>query len=107
MAIIIKPIFLTNRALKDLEKIYKFNSEFNSVIYAKEILGKIITSIEILENPIYDFTKIGSADEEFEHLKYKYRKLIEGHYKITYREGNSKIYINRVFDTRQNPKKNK
>lgn len=55
------------------------------------------------------FTDIGSADEAFIHLKRDYRKLIEGHHKITYRKSTSDqmIYISRVFDTRQNLKKNR
>ena len=67
----------------------------------------LINSIEILENSLYDFSKIGSKDSEFSHLKRNYRKIIVGYYKVTYREGSDKIYINRIFDTRQNPKKNK
>jgi hypothetical protein len=52
---------------------------------------------------------MGSVDEEFKHLKRKYRKLIEKHIKITYRLSKSQptVYINRVFDTRQQPSKNK
>lgn len=107
MEIIVKPIFLTTRAFKDLEKVHKFNSQLHSVAFAKEITDTIIVAIEILENPKYDFSKIGSIDEEFQYLKHSYRKLIQGHYKITYREGRTKIYVNRIFDTRQNPNKNK
>jgi len=71
------------------------------------ISNELITTIEILENKTFDFSKIGSVDYEFMHLKRSYRKLINGNYKITYREGFEKIYINRIFDTRQNPNKNK
>jgi plasmid stabilization system protein ParE len=104
---IVKQVFLTSRALKDLEKSYVFNSKLYGFQVAKEIINEIINCIEVLENTIYDFSKIGSVDEEFKHLKRNYRKLIQGHYKITYREGQTKVYINRIFDTRQNPNKNK
>ncbi len=60
-----------------------------------------------LENPDFVYLETGSVDEYFAHLKKQYRKLIEGNYKITYREGKTKIYINRIFDTSQNPNKNK
>ncbi|MBI9036184.1 MAG: hypothetical protein JEZ03_17120 [Bacteroidales bacterium] len=55
------------------------------------------------------FVKMGAYDEEFKHLKRQYKKLIEHYIKITYRQSFSKsiVYINRVFDTRQNPNKNK
>ncbi len=80
---IIKPIFWTNRAIKDIEKVTRFNIK------------------------LFGFNKIGSVDEDFTHLKFEYRKLIHHHSKITYRQGKDKIYINRIFDTRQNPIKNK
>jgi len=51
--------------------------------------------------------EIGAVDGDFAHLKYEYRKLISHHCKITYRAGRTKIFIVRVFDTRQHPDKNK
>lgn len=52
---------------------------------------------------------MGTVDEEFKHLKRGYKKLIEDNIKITYRISKTKtiVYINRVFDTRQDPRKNK
>ena len=104
---IIKPVYFTSRALKDLEKITRFNALLFGFKKAIKITNDLIDSVEILENKNYDFSKIGSVDSEFKHLKRNYRKIIDGNYKITYREGVDKIYINRVFDTRQNPNKNK
>ncbi|WP_395078044.1 type II toxin-antitoxin system RelE/ParE family toxin [Flavobacterium sp.] len=102
-----RSLFWTKRALSDLEKIYIFNTHLFGSITSKEIVLKIIEKAEILEEITFDYTKIGEIDKDFNHLKRNYRKLIEGHCKITYRIGNSKIYINRIFDTRQNPNKNK
>lgn len=104
---ITKPLEWTTRALNDLNKLPEFNSEILGFKKAEAISDSIINKAEILENPECDYTKIGAIDESFSHLKYNYRKLIEGHYKITYREGRKAIYINRVFDTRQNPNKNR
>ena len=73
---------------------------------AKEISYKIQEKTLLLENPEYNFKQIGSVDEAFSHLKFTYRKLFEGYCKITYRVSKSKIYIVRVFDTRQSPSKN-
>nr|WP_230470638.1 type II toxin-antitoxin system RelE/ParE family toxin [Flavobacterium cheongpyeongense] len=78
--------------------LYGFNK---AIVIATELRE----STEVLEN--YNFKEIGAVDEDFVHLKYEYRKLIHHHCKITYREGKTKIYINRVFDTRQNLNKNK
>lgn len=98
---------LTSRALKDLQKIRTFNDVLYDETKSKEIISSIFQRVEILETPDVDFTEIGSIDEDFIHLTYEYRKLIEGHYKITYRKGKKVIYVVRVFDTRQNPSKNK
>lgn len=61
----------------------------------------------ILENPDNKFDQLGKIDETFAHLKYSYRKLIKDDIKITYRLGKTKIYVVRIFDTRQHPSKNK
>lgn len=104
---IIKPVFWTTRAIKDLEKVTRFNTLLYGFEKAIQIATKIRKDTEILENPKYDFCEIGATDLEFAHLKRNYRKLIDVHCKITYREGKTKVYINRIFDTRQNPNKNK
>ena len=98
---------LSARSLKDLQKIRAFNDNLYSISKSKEIINDIFKELEILENPTIDFTEIGVIDEEFIHLKYEYRKLVTSHYKITYRKGKKAIYVVRIFDTRQNPSKNK
>ncbi len=98
---------LTSRALKDLQKIRLFNDELYNESKSREIISAIFQRIETLESAIVDFTEIGLIDEDFVHLKYEYRKLIEEHYKITFRKGKKNIYIVRIFDTRQNPLKNR
>lgn len=102
-----KPVVLTLRAVSDLIKITSFNTELYGVEKAEKITEAIFSQMEILENLEFDFINIGAVDDDFKHLKRDYKKLIKGHYKITYREGKSKIYINRIFDTRQHPSKNK
>lgn len=107
MGIIINPVKLTRRALKDLEKLSKFNAEMLGEDRAKEIAFLIVEATRILENQEYDFKNIGSVDDFFSYLKREYRKIFYKHYKITYREGKTKIYVVRIFDTRRNPNKNK
>lgn len=100
-----KPVFWTDRAVNDLEKVIRFNIKLFGFNKSIEIATEIQEATEILA--FHEFNKIGSIDEDFTHLKFEYRKLIHHHCKITYREGKEKIYINRIFDTRQNPAKNK
>ncbi|MDO6761100.1 type II toxin-antitoxin system RelE/ParE family toxin [Tamlana sp. 2_MG-2023] len=107
MGPVIKPVVWTKRALKDLNKISVFNSKTIGKKKALEIAHNVIDAPKILENSNYDFKNIGSIDESFSHLKQEYRKIFYDNYKITYRNGKTKIYITRVFDTRQYPGKNK
>jgi plasmid stabilization system protein ParE len=103
---IVKSVYWTTRSVKDLEKIFLFNAKLFDYNKAIEIVSEIRKSTEIIENTL-QFDEIGSIDESFIHLKFDYRKLIIHHCKITYRVGKTKIYIVRVFDTRQKPTKNK
>lgn len=100
-------VLLTERALKDLQKIRTFNDKLYGVIKSKEIIDGVFKKIEILEIQEFDYTELGSIDEDFVHLKHNYRKLIESHYKITYRTSKNTVFVVRIFDTRQNPNKNK
>lgn len=103
----VKPVELSSRALKDLQKAKSFNLKLYGRQKAEEIINDIFQRIESLEKPDNKFISIGAIDETFKDLKRNYRKLIAGHYKITYREGKTKIYVVRIFDTRQHPLKNK
>jgi plasmid stabilization system protein ParE len=100
-------IIWTKRASNDLEKITKFNKEIFGAEKAFEISRNLIQVPSILKNSTIDYTKIGQIDDSFIHLKREYRKLITNYYKITFRISKENIYLIRVFDTRQNPTKNK
>jgi len=97
----------TSRAVKDLRKIYNFYTEQIGEDKAFEIIQSLVHKVDILSDS--KFVEIGALDEQFSHLKRTYKKLIEHNIKITYRtsDNSNTVYINRVFDTRQNPNKNK
>lgn len=101
-----KLVKFTQRAINDLQRIKEFSTKLWGLEKSEIIIDTIFYECEKLENSEIDITEFGAVDEEFEHLKYKYRKLIIHHCKVTYRIGASAIYVVRVFDTRQNPKKN-
>ena len=100
-------IIWTTRATKDLRKVYKFNIELSGEEKAFELILLLLKRVDLLSDK--RFVKMGAIDEEFKRLKREYKKLIEGEIKITYRLSTTKpiVYINRVFDTRQDPRKNK
>jgi len=97
----------TSRAVKDLRKIYIFYTEQIGEEKAFEIIQNVVNKVGFLSDK--RFVEMGVVDEQFKHLKRTYKKLIEQNIKITYRTSSNKtiIYINRIFDTRQNPNKNK
>lgn len=101
-----KPVFWTTRATRDLQKTIEFYIELYGKAKAKEIASELRIRTETLKQNDLDITASGSIDKAFSHLKHPYRKLNHHHCKITYRIGKSKIYVVRVFDTRQNPNKN-
>ena len=104
---LVKSVELTKRAIKDLNKIKAFNKKLLGEIKAQEIIDKIFERLSVLENSTIDLKKIGAIDKDFSHLKHQYRKLFQDYYKMTYREGRTKMFVIRVFDTRQHPNKNK
>lgn len=97
----------TSRAIKDLRKIYEFYIELSGEEKAFEIITGLLEYVDILNDP--RFVKMGAVDEQFTHLKRQYKKLIKKNIKITYRVSTLKtvVYINRVFETRQHPSKNR
>lgn len=97
----------TARAIKDLRKLFFFNTDLMEEEKSLAFIENILNRVDMLSDK--RFVRIGPADEQFTHFKRSYKKLIEGHIKVTYRLSSNKtcVYINRVFDTRQNPAKNK
>lgn len=97
----------TRRAVKDLQRVYFFNNELIGEEKSFSIIESLLKRVDMLADK--RFVRMGPRDEHFSHLKREYKKLVEGHLKVTYRMSSDHtcVYINRVFDTRQNPLKNK
>lgn len=97
----------TKRAVKDLRKVYDFNIDVIGEDKSYALVMLLLERVDRLSDE--RFVQMGAIDQEFIHLKRKYKKIIEGHLKITYRLSETKplVYINRVFDTRQNPRRNR
>ena len=66
---IIKPVFWTSRAVKDLEKITRFNANLYGFKKAIDIAIHLKKSTEILENLEFEYLIIGEINLEFSHLK--------------------------------------
>jgi toxin ParE1/3/4 len=95
-----KSVIFTTTALNDLREIQAFLEEI-SESYADKTVDEIYERAFDLVN----FPEMGQREPLL--LKYSiiYRYLIQGDYKIIYSIENEEVRINRIFDTRQNPKK--
>ncbi len=94
-------IIWTDTAKNDLQNIFRFLKSDISEQKTKDIILQITNKVEILAN----MPLIGQKEPKFKGLRKEYRRLIESHYKIIYHIFSDNIYINRVFDSRQNPNK--
>ena len=94
-------IIWTDKSVLDLEQIFIFLSA-KSVAAAQKEIERIYLKISLLEK---GFTKIGQQELLLKGNKKEYRYLVSGNYKIIYSRTVTGIYIQTIFDTRQNPKK--
>ncbi len=95
----LKEVVWTAKAFKDLVSIYNLIAQ-DSIPAAKKVVNSILDREEQLKSQ----PTSGTIQRGLK-LKKEYRFLIQNHYKIIYREGKTNIYVIKVFDTRQNPKK--
>lgn len=94
-----KEVVWTARAFKDLKSIYNLIAK-DSLISAKKVVNSILDREEQLQTQ----PKSGTIQTGLK-LKKEYRFFVQSHYKIIYREGKTSVYVIKVFDTRQSPKK--
>ena len=90
----------TNRAINDAVGIAHFISE-ESVIAAE----KVIYDIFYCERLFLGDVSFDGPLYESQNKDHYYHFFIEGHYKIIYYREIEKVFIVRVFDTRQDPDK--
>lgn len=96
-------VFWTAFSERELANIYEYHKEKASVRIAKNLVEGIFN--ETLKLKIQP--KIGQIEELLKDRKENFRYLVYKNYKIIYwiNEKESRIEINDVFDTRQNPEK--
>jgi len=79
--------------------IYNYYKE----IAGPTIAGKIKTGIFVATRQLEKHPKSGHLEETLSKLGEGHRYLIEGNYKIVYKEVKEGILVTDVFDTRQDP----
>lgn len=96
-------IRITQRAEELLKEIYKYYKREASITVARRIKNSILERIKTLK----DYKELGPVDEHLELLNLGHRKLTQGNYKIVYRIEKNIIYITDIFDSQQDPDKQK
>jgi len=92
-------IVWTIKASEDLVEIYNYLAAHTSPENAKKFIKKIMRRVLGLQFMPY----LGAVEPRLTKLKRDYRRLIVKPYKIIYDVRKEKIYIHRIFDSRQNP----
>ena len=93
-------IVWTEKAVEQVDTIFDYISQ-DSVKAAQKVTDGIFYRVLQLKK----FPLSGPEEEELKKFRKGHRYLAEGNYKIIYRIADPVIFINAVFDTRQNPKK--
>lgn len=94
-------LYWTTEAKKDLKNIAKYYKKEAS----KEVASKQTKSIKHYADLLVANPLLGFKEPLLENTAKEYRSLIHGNYKIVYRIENDIVYINRIFDCRQDPNK--
>ena len=88
-------IYWTRGAKIDLENIYNYYKD-KSESFARQIRGELLNAPKSVV-----FPKQYQVDE----IDNRFRRIIIRHYKVLYGQSDGFLYIHRIFDARQNPKK--
>lgn len=92
-------IVFTDIAKSRLKDIYKYYKQEASLRVAKSTKDRIFDGINILKT----HPELGSEENYLAFLHQGYKKLIIGNYKIIYRVIDRTVYIDTIFDSRQEP----
>jgi plasmid stabilization system protein ParE len=96
-----KEVVWTAQARADLQKIYEFNISSVGEEKAYALIDRLVSKADVLYEKIPGGTRyISSRNPEI-----NYQKLIYGYYLIIFREEGNKVFVNKVFDARQDPVK--
>ena len=92
---------LSSQADTRLTEIYKYYDREVSEETALRIVNRILDAIEELER----LPSIGAIELRLQKLDLVYKYIVVDNYKIIYRVEQDIIYINDIFDGRQDPHK--
>ena len=95
----IEKIIWTNPAIDDLSEIFLFLEVTINTDKAEEIATKLYRRVDDL----LSFPEMGTISYDRYGVKSDYRYLVEKPYKILYSIINNIVYVETIYDTRQDP----
>ncbi len=88
---------ITDPAEDSLRRIY--------CLYPEDIADRIVGDILDRSESLTKFSQRGRIVEELRAMNEGHRYILEGHYKIIYKQESNIVYVTDVFDMRQDPSK--
>ncbi len=92
-------VIWTESAIRDLDNIYDFIFQNSPKAALRQIENIILREKQLIAQPLSGQIQI------LENIREEYRYIVEGNYKIIYHKVNQIIYVDAIFDTRQDPVK--
>ena len=96
-----REVVWTRAALSDLRAIYEFNISLLGEEKAFELVDLIRQKADMLYQPVIGSTRFISR----RHPERNYQKLVIAPYILIFRQIGQVIFVNRIFDSRQDPNK--
>jgi addiction module RelE/StbE family toxin len=91
-------VFWSERSINDLEEIREYLKKQASEKTADKVVKKLLKREEQLSKQA-----LSGAVQSLENLSKEYRYLIEGQHKLIYHIESDMVYVDTIFDTRQDP----
>ena len=96
-----REVVWTKAAQTDLQEIYEFTIPLQGEQQAYELIESIRQKAEVLYQPVIGSTRFVSH----RHPERNYQKLVIKSYLLIFRQIGQVVFVNRIFDSRQDPKK--
>lgn len=96
-----REVVWTKSAQADLQEIYEFTIPLQGEEQAYQLVESIRKKADVLYQPIIGSTRFVSR----RYPERNYQKLVIAPYLLIFRQIGQVVFINRIFDSRQNPRK--
>jgi len=88
---------ITDPAEESIQKIYR--------LYPEEVADRVIGDVLDRAETLSELANRGRIVDELRPMNEEHRYILEGNYKIIYKQESDIVYVTDVFDMRQDPSK--